>query len=78
MGRECLTSRVISTMDALQVTKQISTLVHFGNPFILEDLPHIPRILVGTISTANTLYTIDMLAGELPVKGTAPYNIKLK
>lgn len=78
VGRECLTSRVISTMDALQVTKQISTLVHFGNPFILEDLPHIPRILVGTISTANTLYTIDMLAGELPVKGKAPYDIKLK
>ena len=78
LGTDCLTRRTESMINALNYSGKLSAVVHFGNPFILEDLPHIPRILVGTISTPNTLYTIDMLAGELPVKGKAPYDIKLK
>ena len=78
IGKECLTSRILSAMEALQVTRKISTVVHFGNPYVLEDVPHVPRILVGSISTASTLYTIDMLAGNLPIKGKPVYDIKLK
>ena len=78
IGRECLSSRVISVMEALQVTNRISTVIHFGNPFVLEDLPHVPRILVGTISADNTQYTLDILAGNLPAKGIPVYPIRLK
>ena len=78
MGRECLTSRVLTVLDSLQVTNRISAVVHCGNPFVLEDFPHVPRIIVGPGSKRATLTTIDVLAGEYPAKGKPVYDVKLK
>ncbi len=76
LGREMFTPRIISLIEALQVTNRISTIVHFGNPYVFEDLPHIPRIINGTCSPINNLYTLDVLAGDYPAKGKLTYDVK--
>lgn len=78
VGEERFTPRIISLMNAMQVSDRISTLLHFGNPFLLEDLPHIPRVLVGTISTPGVEAALNVLAGEYPAKGVMTYDVKLK
>ena len=78
IGTECLTSRVISVIEAMQLSDRISTVVHFGNPFVLEDLPHIPRVIIASTSRDSTLASIDVLAGNIPAKGSLTYDVTLK
>ena len=76
VGMERFTPRVISLMEALQVTNRISTVVHFGTPYVFEDLPHVPRIIIGTCSEPNTLYTLDVLSGDYPANGKMTNDVK--
>ena len=78
LGVECFTSRITSLMRAMQVTDRISTVLHFGNPFVLEDLPHVPRLLIGTISKRNVECGIEVLAGKRLAKGVLTYDVDLK
>lgn len=78
IGKEAFTTRVISLMEALQVTDRISTVVHFGNPYVLEDIPHVPRIIVGTTGADNMVPTFEVLAGVRKPLGVPTYNIQLK
>ncbi len=78
VGRECLTSRVLGVIEALQVTNRVSTVVHFGNPFVLEDMEHIPRVIIGGLSAKSVDYAIDVLAGEEKAEGVLTYDVKLK
>ncbi|MBQ2967012.1 MAG: glycoside hydrolase family 3 protein [Clostridia bacterium] len=78
IGKECFTSRVIATLEALQVTNRVEAVVHFGNPFPLEDLPHVKRILVGVSSTESVENTLDILAGRGELKGAPVYKLNLK
>lgn len=75
VGKECLTARITSVIQALQVTNRICALVHFGNPFIVEDLVHIPRVLIGGISAGSVECTLDVLAGKYPAKGVLTYDV---
>lgn len=77
-GKEHLTRRVATLIEAMQYTDRISTLIHYGNPKVLEELPHIPRIIFGGVSTASTLACIDVLAGEIEAKGRPTYELNLK
>ena len=76
IGRECFTSRIIDTITGLQITDRVSTVVHFGNPYALEELPHIPRIIIGTTSRKGVDYSLDVLAGKYPAKGKLTYDVK--
>jgi hypothetical protein len=78
IGKERLTSRTVSVIEALQVTNSVSAVVHFGNPYVLEDLPHIPRVIVGGTAPKTALYAIDVLAGKYEAKGVLTYDVKLK
>ena len=78
VGKECLTSRIVSMMEAMQVSNRISTLLHFGNPYVLEELPHIPRVVVGCLSKICVDTSLDVLAGLYEAKGVATYDIHLK
>lgn len=78
IGKECFTSRVVAAMEALQITDRVEAVVHFGNPFPLEDLPHVKRILVGVSSVESVENTLDVLAGRMELKGTPVYELKLK
>ena len=78
VGREALTARVVSLIQALQVSGRIAALVHYGNPFVLEELEHIPRVLMGGVSAENVLHTLDILAGKEEARGVPAYEIHLK
>ncbi len=78
VGEECFTSRIVSLMDALQVTDRISAVVHFGNPYPVEALPHIPRILIGTKSEKNVEAALEVLAGEREARGVLTYDVEFK
>ena len=76
VGRECFTARIISLFEALDVTKSTAAIVHFGNPFVIEDLPHIPRIIIGVSSSQGVEAGLDVLAGEYNANGKLIYNVK--
>ena len=78
VGRECLTSRIISMVDALQVTDKVSAVVHFGNPFVLEDLVHIPRIIIGPTSKEGVDAAFEVLVGNYPAKGSLTYKVNFE
>jgi hypothetical protein len=75
VGTERFTSRMISLLNAMQVTGRVSTVVHFGNPYLMEDLPHIPRIIIGTTSPKGIEYALDVLAGDLEARGVLCYDV---
>lgn len=76
-GMERFTPRILSTMKAMQVSNRISTVVHFGNPFTLEELPHIPRILVGVQSEKGVDAALNVLGGLHEAKGKLTYDVKI-
>ena len=78
VGREEFTPRIISLIEAMQVSKQVSTIVHFGTPYPLEALPHIPRVVVGACSKKGTMAALDILAGLYEPKGKLTYDVKFK
>ncbi len=78
VGPPCLTRRLIALIDVLQLTNRVSTVIHFGNPFVLEELPHIPRYIIGGVSEESTYTCFEVLAGEYPAKGVPTYNADLK
>lgn len=78
VGSENFAPRVISLFKALQITNRISSVLHFGNPFVLEDLPHIPRIIIGGVSAKAVDAGIDVLAGKYPAKGSLTYDVKFQ
>lgn len=77
-GRECLTPRIVSMMEAMQVSGRISTLLHFGNPYVAEDVPHVSRVIIGSPSAMSVEAGLDVLAGEKKAAGVLTYDIKLK
>ena len=77
-GPEQLTHRLVTLVKAMQMTDRISTLVHFGNPFVLEELPHIHRVLIGGNSENSVNAAIDVLAGKNEAKGVLTYDVKLQ
>jgi len=78
MGMEHFTHRVISLTEALQHTNRIGTLVHFGNPKVVEELPHISRRIFAPRSAAATRDAFEVLAGNYPAKGKPNYKLNLK
>ena len=78
IGPECLTSRVIALADSFQRTNRVSAIVHIGNPYVLEDLPHIPRVIVGSPSGKCVMACMDVLAGERKANGKLTYDVNIK
>lgn len=78
IGEERFTPPIISLVNAMQVSNRISTVLHFGNPFVLEDFSHIPRVLIGTGSEMCVDAGISALLGERPANGKLTYDVRLK
>ena len=77
-GTDDLTRRVESVINALTLSGRLGAVVHFGNPFALQPLLHIPRKIFGYNMPDSQLYAIDVLAGTLPANGTLPYHISFQ
>lgn len=78
VGREEFTPPMVSLMESMLVSNQLSTVVHFGTPYALEILPHIPRLLIGNCSQANVMAALEVLAGNYPAKGKLTSLVNLK
>ena len=85
MGGE-FTPQLVHTMEA--VGGKLAAVLHIGNPYPLEAVPHFPRYLVSVGSGAgsaeldghtNTIKTLlSVLAGEYEPKGKLPFVLNLK
>ncbi len=78
LGTDCLTRRTESWINSLQRSGKISAIVHFGNPFAMEEIRHIPRYIFGYTMSKSQEYAIDVLAGKIEAKGTLPFAINLQ
>jgi hypothetical protein len=65
-------------MDALQSTDRIVAHLHFGNPFVAEDAPYVPRRIIGYASRECVANALDILAGDAPAVGTLPFDLQFK
>ena len=77
-GPEYLTHRVVNLISSMQKTNRISTLIHFGNPHVLEELPHIPRVIFGGLAADSVDATLEVLAGDYPANGVPTYEFNLQ
>lgn len=71
-----LTLRVIRLMDALK--DRIAAVLHVGNPFAMEEVPHVPRIIIGFSGGECEKYALEVLAGKRKAKGKLPVTLDLK
>ena len=78
VGTDHLTRRVVALINALQMSGRISTVAHFGNPYVLEELLHIPRLIIGGVSPDSINAGLDVLAGNYPAKGVLTYDVNFK
>lgn len=78
LGREYLTHRMVNIINAMQLTDRISTIVHFGNAHVLEELSHISRYIMGGLSEDSVDAALEVLAGEYPANGVPTYEVDLK
>ncbi len=74
VGPDCLTQRVLAVMRALQSTNRIAAVMHFGNPHVVEDIPHVDRLLLGYGSEECVAHALRILCGEAEAKGVIPYS----
>ena len=77
-GPEHLTLRIVNLIKAMQHAGKISTIMHFGNPYVLEVLGHTERYIIGGQAEECAAAALEVLAGEYPVNGSPTYNAKLK
>lgn len=75
-AHDCLTLRLTRLMDALQ--KRISAIVHIGNPYAMEQVPHVPRLIVGFSGGECEKYALEILCGKREAKGTCPVVLNLQ
>ena len=77
-GADNLTHRVQALINAMLVSGKLSTVMHFGNPFTVSELDHVPRLLIGGVSEDSINAGIDVLAGDYPALGKLTYDVKFK
>lgn len=77
-GPEHLTRRIENLITAIQHSGQLSTIVHFGNPFVLGNINHTPRYIIGAQSEKCAMSALDVLAGLYPANGKPTYDAELK
>ena len=77
-GKEYLTRRLITLMEAMQETGRVTGLIHFGNPTVLEEVPHIPRIILGGQSETSVETIFEVLAGEYTAEGVLNCGVNFK
>ena len=75
-GTDGLTERARIMMEAVQ--KKTTAVVHFGNPYAMEKIVHVPRIIFGFPSRLCIDNALNVLSGKYPAKGTMPIALKLK
>lgn len=78
LGTDCLTRRSEAILNALIHTGKVSAVLHFGNPFAIKPLFHVPRKIFGYIMPESQKYAIQVLSGKIEPKGTLPFQIEFQ
>ena len=74
---ENLTENVVNLMDSM--SEKISAVIHLGNPYAMERIPHVPRVVMSIGSNNDSIdNTFAVLAGEYEPKSKIPLKLKLK
>ena len=74
---ESLTEHIINVMRSMQ--KKISAVVHVGNPFAMEAIPHVPRVIFGIGGIEQSqCNALNVLAGVYQPTGKLPVKLNLK
>ncbi|MBR3941756.1 MAG: hypothetical protein IKJ55_00230 [Clostridia bacterium] len=76
LGTDGLTKRAEAWINSLQYSGKISAIVHFGNPYALKTIKHVPRRIFGYMISESQEYAIDVLAGKCEAKGVLPFDIQ--
>ena len=77
-GSDRITHRLLALYNAMQVTDRISSFLHFGSPFVLDEIPHVKRLLIGGISAESVNIALEVLAGKRVSRGKLTYDIEIK
>ncbi len=73
LGTDSLTRRVEAVINCLVHSGKTDTVVHFGNPFALNNLMHIKRKIFGFQIKESQKYCIEALAGKFEPQGKLPF-----
>ena len=74
---ESLTDHIINVIRSMP--DKVSTVIHIGNPYAMEAIPHVPRIIfgIGGIDQSQR-NALDVLTGVSEAKGKLPIKVNLK
>lgn len=75
-GTDCLTRRVETLVDCVNLSEKLGAVVHFGNPYAVEPMRRADRFIFGYHTPASQPHCFRVLKGELEPKGTLPLNVK--
>lgn len=78
LGTDGLTRRTEALINCLNLSGKVSAVVHFGNPYAVEPLDHIKRILFAYTAPESRAYAVEALAGKIPANGKLPLVLNLK
>lgn len=78
LGTDELTKRTEVLINCINLLGRVSAVVHFGNPYAVEPLDNIKRIIFGYNSSESQKHAIDVLAGKIPAKGRLPMKVNIK
>ncbi len=74
-GTDGLTERIRNLIASLG--EKVSMVVHTGNPYAMEQLPHIPRLLFCFQSSESMACIPEILSGNMKPSGCMPLPLKL-
>lgn len=77
LGTDCMTRRTEALINALSLSGKVKALVHFGNPYAVLPINHLPRVILGYTAPKSHDYAIEVLSGKIEAKGKLPFDIKL-
>ena len=77
-GSDRITHRLLALYNAMQATDRISTFLHFGSPFVLDEIPHVKRLLIGGASSDSIDVALEVLAGERVSNGKMTFEVDIK
>lgn len=77
LGTDCMTRRTEALINALNTSGKVKALVHFGNPYAVKPINHIPRVLFGYTAPESQKHAIEVLSGKIEAKGKLPFDIEI-
>ena len=76
LGTDGLTRRAEALINSTIISGKVSAVLHFGNPYALKPIHHVPRRIFGYNSPDSQLHAIEVLSGKIPARGKLPFDIQ--